>query len=96
MTKNELIKEVKRRYPVGSRFKDLVHGEVFTVKSHIFNSFGDNQQIYIPVEPNPFQNKTARVYHHGKWAEIVGSEKNNSRRVTTLFVLIRKMELQIT
>lgn len=78
MTKEELIKEAKLKYPVGSKFRDLVHGEVFTVSSHYFDSFGDNRQLYIPVEKREgIKNKSARVYQGGKWAERVDDEEPN-------------------
>lgn len=52
MTKQDLLREARMRYPVGSKFIDLVHGETFTVSSHNFDSFGDDGQLYIPVEPH--------------------------------------------
>ncbi len=70
MNKEELKIEARQRFPVGSKFKDLVHGEVFTVKNHYFDSFGGNHQLYINVEKHEtLPNKTARIYKDGKWAE---------------------------
>ena len=72
MSREKLIKEAKLKYPVGSKFKDLVHGETFTVGSHHFESFGDAKQLYIDVEPHQSRpNKSARVYFGGKWAETI-------------------------
>jgi hypothetical protein len=75
MTKQDLLREARMRYPVGSKFIDLVHGETFTVSSHAFDSFGDDGQLYIPVEAHISKpNKTARIYRSGKWADSVDVE----------------------
>lgn len=71
---DDLISEAKRRYPIGTKFIDLVNNIQFTVKSHNFENFGKETQLYITVEINPKGNKTARIYHEGKWAEIVSDE----------------------
>lgn len=67
-----LFEEAKRRYPIGSTFYDLVHKTPFVVDSHKFDTFGDNNQLYVPVKHRPgFSNKTARLYKNGIWAEKV-------------------------
>jgi hypothetical protein len=75
MTREDLIREARMRYPVGSKFIDLVHSETFTVSSHVFDSFGDSSQLYIHVEAHISKpNKTARIYKNGKWADSVDVE----------------------
>lgn len=67
---SHLIKEAAEMYPIGSMFYDLVHKAPFVVASHDFDSFGNQNQIYVPVNSRPgFTNKTARLYKDGVWAQ---------------------------
>lgn len=69
---NDLVEKAKRDYPVGSEFYDLVHKAPFEVASHNFDTFGNDDQLYVPVKPRPnFSNKTARLYKDGEWAKKV-------------------------
>lgn len=72
-TPHELrIEKAKADYPIGTEFCDLVHKQIFKVKSHNFDTFGDINQLYVPVEPDQkFPNKTARLYKDGEWAKKV-------------------------
>lgn len=70
--KERIIKD----YPIGTHFRDLVHNEIFVVRSHDFDDFGMPIQLYIPVEKHPrLKNQTARIYENGKFAEKVEQSK---------------------
>jgi len=69
MSKEELLEEAKKRFPVGTKFKDLVHNEIFTVSKNKFDFFGKEEYVYVLVEKNSRNNRTARIYKDGVWAE---------------------------
>lgn len=65
MDKEELLKEAKRRYPVGSKIKGLLYNKVYVVNPSLFG--------YYDIEDNKIitDGFGDSVYLNGKWAEIV-------------------------
>jgi len=73
-----LLKEAIIKYPIGTKFKSVTTGKIFTVKNHDFNE-GTNI-CFETIEPNGIGNHIGCVYSDGKWAEIVKEsefEENN-------------------
>lgn len=58
--RQELLKEAKKRYPVGTKFKSIYSDEIITVKTNTYRVFEDNDVI---VDYFNF------IYNGGKWAK---------------------------
>jgi len=68
MTKENLLEEAKRRYPVGTKCntKNLGYSCIFTINNANFSLVGLNEVCY---EANT--RMTYTIYANGKWAEII-------------------------
>lgn len=69
MSKEELLEEAKRRYPVGTNFKSPYSGNEIKIVGINFK-FNTNEKDIYEVNTNGF------VYYEGKWAEIVSLPKD--------------------
>jgi len=63
--REDLLKEAKRRYPRGTKYKDIAFNEVF-YENTLCEPIWWNKYDSIAV-----QNNKGLVYHNGKWAEII-------------------------
>jgi len=74
MSKEELLEEAKRRYPIGTKFKSAYSGDERKIKniSFIFDGYG--KDIYETNTGN-------YVYYNGKWSEIIELPKSNDSKL---------------
>ena len=66
MTKEELLEEAKRRYPVGTKIKCSILDIIVEITSHSTKLVSNANIIYFETKGNG-----TKVYENGKWAEIV-------------------------
>jgi len=81
MTKDEIIKEAKRRYPIGTKFRPahLSTGKVTCiVVNHDFVFSGDYLYVYDNIGNYGSSDKTSgnnsysrSIFNRGKWAEVI-------------------------
>jgi hypothetical protein len=64
----DILKEAKRKYPIGTRFKSLISGEEKTVKNGAFIVRYEENAISDTSETSG-----SYLYRDGKWAEIIES-----------------------
>lgn len=71
-SKEELLTEAKKRYPVGTKFLSVHTGNERTVKSHeqYENTFVNDSVNFLVVNPSEWCNG-ASVYSEGQWAKII-------------------------
>jgi hypothetical protein len=62
-TEKELLAEACRRYPIGTKFKCITHGDIVSPDDYVFHT-GDDF-TFVTNGDNGF------MYRNGKWAEIV-------------------------
>lgn len=67
MTKEELLAEAKRRYPIGTKYKST-SGNINTVESMVWPNSGQDDVIWA-------ESGKGILYDRGKWAEIIESPK---------------------
>lgn len=65
MSKEELLEEAKRKYPIGTKFKSVRSGREFTVNSNTHKVHGELNNI--DVDSIPF------LRYNGNWSEIISS-----------------------
>lgn len=73
--RQELLEEAKRRYPVGTRFKSVLSGKIYTIKSTSYRWIIKG----IEVDDAPW------VYYDGKWAEILTPLKISIKEIADKF-----------
>jgi hypothetical protein len=79
MTTEEIIAEAKRRYPIGTRYRNAVNPS--NDESYVMN--GDDVIQWVNDHHKPeFQSVTERgssgiLYSKGNWAEIISDIVNN-------------------
>lgn len=77
---------VKRGFVEGAKFIDLSKNCKFTVKKESFDTFGNDDQLYVSIVPrSDYANKSARIYYKGKWAEILETNENLINKARSLY-----------
>lgn len=72
-SRESLLEEAKRRYPVGTKFKSASSGKIYVVhKRHEVSLFISSRGDWVLVDIDDIGNME-HVYYDGKWAEIVES-----------------------
>lgn len=86
MSKEELLEEAKRRYPIGTKFKSAYSGDERKIKniSFIFDGYG--KDIYETNTGN-------YVYYNGKWSEIIELPKSNTFDLSNTKIKVDTPEL---
>lgn len=77
MTKEELLEEAKRRYPIGTKIK-LPNGNITEIKENIYFDTTDLNIIW--------NNGYGRIYDNGKWAEIISKLEEKVEEIPQLEV----------
>lgn len=77
----ELLKEAKKRYPIGTRVKCLSDGDVQTIKSHECDptcvQFNYNNSIW-------YNSGNCQVHLDGEWAEVIEEKTLDDYRSTLI------------
>lgn len=75
-----ILEEAKRRYPVGTKFKDHTIQKIWTVKNTNFtysNDYINKEAVYLePKDVVEHTDSRWSIYLDGKWAEIVEEVKS--------------------
>jgi len=66
-----LLEKAKRLYPIGTKFKSVYSGNVFTIKNHIQESSNPTSIVFRTNEKNNGNLYYACVHMNDKWAEII-------------------------
>lgn len=67
-----LLEKAKRLYPIGTKFKSVYSGKVFTIKNHIQETPKNLTSIIFGTnEPNNGNMFYACIHTNNKWAEII-------------------------
>jgi len=72
ITKEQLLEEAKKRYPIGTKFKSLLSGTIYTVSDYsgtISNGWLSKDYVIVYVEG--VVSRGEYLYKSGDWAEIV-------------------------
>ena len=76
MSKEDLLAEAKRKYPIGTKFKCVESKDIVTLDS--FDTIYKNHWItdtYLIVSVKDYVYKGHYIYSNGQWAEIVESKQ---------------------
>lgn len=72
MTKEELLIEAQRKYPIGTKFRDVNSIHEYIVERFDIANYNDwNSNTYIIVHCKDLSRFGKYLYNNGKWAEII-------------------------
>ncbi len=78
-TKESLLEEAKRRYPVGTKVKSIVAGYSGKITSHKERATGANQIWFEGKHIDDQRDINILIYDNGKWAEIISTSKTEQK-----------------